>query len=30
MEKTLKAINKMVRAGVIESYAIGGAVAAIY
>jgi len=30
MEKTLKVINKMLRAGVIENYAIGGAVAAIY
>jgi len=30
MEKTLKVLNKVVRAGLIDSYAIGGAVAAIY
>jgi hypothetical protein len=30
MEETLKVINQMVKDGVIEEYAIGGAVAAIY
>ena len=30
MRETLKVINRMVRDGVIEEYAIGGAVAAIY
>jgi len=30
MKETLKLINRMVKAGVIEGYAIGGAVAAIY
>ena len=30
MKETLKVLNRMVRAGVIEQYAIGGAVAAIY
>ncbi|HEY0321066.1 MAG TPA: hypothetical protein VGC66_08950 [Pyrinomonadaceae bacterium] len=30
MKESLKVINRMVRAGVIEEYAIGGAVAAIY
>ena len=30
MEKTLKVLNKLVGVGVIDSYAIGGAVAAIY
>jgi len=30
MKETLKVLNQMVRAGVIEEYAIGGAVAAIY
>ena len=30
MKETLKLINRMVRAGVIRDYAIGGAVAAIY
>ena len=30
MKETLKVLNRMVRAGVIEDYAIGGAVAAIY
>lgn len=30
MERTLRVLNKMVRDGVIETYAIGGAVAAIY
>lgn len=30
MKETLKVINRMVKAGVIEEYAIGGAVAAIY
>ena len=30
MKETLKLINRMVKAGVIEAYAIGGAVAAIY
>jgi hypothetical protein len=30
MKETLKVLNRMVRAGVIEQYVIGGAVAAIY
>jgi len=30
MEKTLKVLNRMVKDGVIEQYAIGGAVAAIF
>ncbi|GAC1446215.1 MAG: hypothetical protein NVSMB56_02820 [Pyrinomonadaceae bacterium] len=30
MEKTLRVLNKMVRDGVIETYAIGGAIAAIF
>src|SRR6476619_6755237 len=30
MEKTLRVLNKMVKDGVIEQYAIGGAVAAIF
>lgn len=30
MEKTLRVLNRMVKAGVIERYAIGGAVAAIF
>ena len=30
MKETLKLINRLVKAGVIEGYAIGGAVAAIY
>ena len=30
MRETLKIINRMVKAGIIEGYAIGGAVAAIY
>ena len=30
MEKTLRVLNRMVKAGVIEQYAIGGAVAAIF
>jgi hypothetical protein len=30
MKETLKVINRMVKDGVIEEYAIGGAVAAIY
>ncbi len=30
MEKTLRVLNRMVRDGVIEQYAIGGAVAAIF
>lgn len=30
MKETLKLLNRMVRDGVIEEYAIGGAVAAIY
>lgn len=30
MKETLKVLNRMVRAGVVEDYAIGGAVAAIY
>ena len=30
MKETLKVLNRMVKAGVIEDYAIGGAVAAIY
>ncbi len=30
MKETLKVLNQMVKAGVIEQYAIGGAVAAIY
>jgi hypothetical protein len=30
MKETLKVINRMVKAGVIEDYAIGGAIAAIY
>jgi hypothetical protein len=30
MKETLKLINRMVKAGVIEDYAIGGAIAAIY
>src|SRR6266850_22818 len=30
MDKTLKVLNRMVKDGVIEQYAIGGAVAAIF
>ncbi|HCX30194.1 MAG TPA: hypothetical protein DHU55_10560, partial [Blastocatellia bacterium] len=30
MEKTLRVLNRMVKDGVIEQYAIGGAVAAIF
>jgi hypothetical protein len=30
MEKTLRVLNKMVRDGIIEQYAIGGAVGAIF
>src|SRR2546422_7366722 len=30
MKETLKLINRMVKAGVIKDYAIGGAIAAIY